>query len=242
MRPDASDNMKSETNPQPHFGLSSVLFAARLLLAFSISAAAFTPVRAAVRYVNANSASPASPYTTWATAATTIQDAADVAVDGDELLVTKGVYRTGGRVIDGILMNRLAVTNAVLVRSVNGPEVTVIEGSRALIPDGIRCAFLTNGAALVGFTLTNGSAAYIFYSNGLPTLAQLGGGVWCSPTVVVSNCIITGNNSSGAVGGTLNNCLLAGNSAWRRGGGASYASLNNCTLTGNSLSDDGSGG
>jgi len=75
-------------------------------------------------------------------------------------------------------MNRVVMDKALSVRSVNGPQYTIIDGGGSG-----RCALLYYGASLGGFTLTSGSA--------------YGGG---------------------ANGGTLNNCLLTGNSAVYGGG------------------------
>jgi hypothetical protein len=67
----------------------------RLLLFLASAGSAF----AAVRYVDANSTNATPPYTSWATAAATIQQAVDAAAAGDEIVVTNGVYATGGRAV-----------------------------------------------------------------------------------------------------------------------------------------------
>jgi hypothetical protein len=70
-----------------------------------------------VRYVNASSANPAPPYINWASAAKTIQQAVDMAEAGDEILVTNGVYATGGLEY-GMSANRVTVDKTLTVRSV----------------------------------------------------------------------------------------------------------------------------
>jgi hypothetical protein len=191
---------------------------------------------AAVFYVDLNSANPTPPYADWSTAATTIQDAVDASTDGDQILVTNGVYQTGGCVIYGSLTNRVAVNKAVTVQSVNGPDVTVIQGEPLNLENGTsaRCVYLTMNATLSGFTLTNGATSNM----GDWDFDESGGGVWCEDSsAVVTNCVITGNSAcadgGGVRGGTLVGCMLTGNSASSSGGGTVSATLNHCTLSAN---------
>jgi hypothetical protein len=247
--------------------IQSIVVSLALILSYAFEAAAAT------RFVNVSNATPVSPYTNWSTAATTIQNAIDVADAGDEILVTNGIYKTGSRVANGTTYNRVAVTKPLTVQSINGPQFTVIEGYQVTGTTNdygaVRCVYLTNGAFLSGFTLTNGAT----YAAGDSIRAQSGGGLWCeSSAASASNCIVSGNSSAqyagGVYQGTLINCVVTGNSAYdfsysygtgggtynsvlnnclvsgnfaRRGGGASGGSLNNCTLTAN-IADQSAGG
>src|ERR1051326_6644024 len=128
----------------------------------------------ATRYVDSNNSQPLAPYISWQTAAATIQDAIDVSDSGDELLVTNGVYGIGGRVPTApyypyySTTNRVTVDKPLAIRSINGPQCTIILGHQ--VPgttngdSAIRCAFLVEGSSLSGFTLTNGATKGIFTS------------------------------------------------------------------------------
>ena len=182
-----------------------------------------------IHYVSLAGANPQSPYLTWATAATNIQDAVDAAYVGGTVIVSNGIYNVGSRVI-ATETNRLAVTRPLLIQSVGGAAATVISGGGQM-----RCVYLTNRAALTGFTLTNGYTA------------EYGGGISCaSRGVGVTNYVIRGNASAyiggGVNNGTMVNCLINGNSANTSGGGAYYSTLINCTVVGNAAISSYGGG
>src|SRR5438552_9512473 len=101
-----------------------------MLVASAFIVMAASHCLAVTRYVKLNNPGASSPFTSWATAATNIQDALDAAQAGDTVLVTNGVYATGGQVAEGAITNRVAVTKPVLLTSVNGPAGTVIAGNR----------------------------------------------------------------------------------------------------------------
>ena len=86
---------------------------------------------ATVYYVNGGNPAPAPPYTNWSMAAVNIQDAIDASTNGDQILVTNGIYQAGGTAMAGGLTNRVALNKAVTVQSVNGPWVTTIFGAGA---------------------------------------------------------------------------------------------------------------
>ena len=173
-----------------------------LMISFSLHAAA--PV---TRFVDINNPNPVSPYTNWATAATNIQDAINSSSSSDIVLVSNGVYRTGAVSFAGT--NRILINNSVTVPSVNGKDVTIIEGepdpNTTNGPLAVRCVAINSGS-LIGFTLTNGAT----------TSGENGGVVRC-----------------GVFNGFVSDCTMAGNYA-AQSGGAVYGSgliLSNCVFT-----------
>ena len=204
-------------NAENHLRVGLGLKAALALFAVSGNAVAF------VDYVSPVSPTPTAPYTNWTSAARNIQDAVDAAGPGDTILVTNGVYATGGRAFGSSLTNRVTINKPLVVESVNGPLVTVIQGNRTIGNGAVRCVYLTNNTTLMGFTLANGGT-----HNTGSSFDQNGGGAWCERSnAVISGCIFTNNTANieggGAFDGILNNCLLLGNSASR--GGAAAAGI-----------------
>jgi len=192
--------------------------AARFLASALLLAGAGSAL-AEVHYVDLNSTNATPPYTNWATAATNIQDAVDAAVAGDEIVVTNGVYASGGG--NG---NRVEVAKAVSLHSIDGPQVTVISGTNSSGRPENRCVYLANSARLSGFALSGGVGG------------DVNSGASClnceSVTAVASNCIISACSGGAASGGTLNHCTLSGNSASDNdvtdSGGTVDRLVNNC--------------
>jgi len=238
--------------------VTNLLSAATSQAAYLLPLTDFNP---GVHFVSLNSTNPQPPYVSWSTAATNIQDAVDAAADGDLVLVTNGLYQSGGKFVTG-LSNRVALIRPVKLQSINGPLVTIIFGTTNGNRFPVRCAYLTNGAVLAGFTLTGG---LMVSGQGVGDSSRFGGGAYCqSGTAVLTNCYIYGNSAStggGVYQGTLNNCIISSNSAsvgggayqsalnscaiirntGGYGGGAILGTLNNCTLTGNSVTSFGGG-
>jgi hypothetical protein len=191
-----------------------------------------------------NCTNPISPYADWTTAATNIQDAVDASTNGDLILVTNGIYATGGRKWYDSGTNRVTLTNAVTLQSVNGPAVTQIvggwvAGTGSILTNAVRCVAMGNNAVLSGFTLTNGEAGWGNYPNG-GGMSQV---LSISAAGTVTNCVLINNLSTNGIGGgayrvRLVDCQIIGNYAID-GGGACACTLINCTVVSNNASSGG---
>ncbi|NLG34054.1 MAG: BACON domain-containing protein [Lentisphaerae bacterium] len=102
-----------------------------------------------------------APYDTWEKAAHEIQDALNLAVGGDLVLVGDGEYDSGGMEVNG-LMTRVVVPDYVELRSANGAAATLIRGAAGTGtnapygPDAVRGAYVGQFARMQGFTVTGG--------------------------------------------------------------------------------------
>lgn len=153
----------------------------------------------------------------WITAKRSIPAATSVAVDGNMVLVSNGLYQSA----------EIIVTNDIALCSVNGYSQTIIDGW-----DMHRCLNLGGHNCIVkGFTIEKGAV----------TGHEYGGGVCCSNSVPqISDCLITGcraDSSYGAGGGiyqgTVVNCCVQSNSA-AFGGGIYHGVARNCNMSWNS--------
>lgn len=200
-------------------------------------------IQAATYYVNASRPDDSGPGTSWETAKQTIQGAVNLTTSGDTILVTNGVYNVGATVTPGYsLNNRVVITNAIIVKSMNGAESTIIEGSGTEFfgtPSAIRCVYMSKGL-LDGFTLRKGATqAYPAYQNGFD---HNGGGIIMSGTSsgaelrnsVVESCKAT--SGGGAARGNVVNCLFWKNEVVQHGG-ATY----DCIIVHSALFDNKAG-
>ena len=233
-----SNKMKKKTN--------SVLgFMIVILLAVSSGLMAQTTY-----YVDVNVSGGSHNGSSWANAFLTIQEGVDATIAGDIVLVNDGTYNVGTTVTPGYsLNNRVCISNAITVQSLNGKAVTIIEGAEATGggtgTGAVRGVYMSGGCTIEGFTITNG---YTLETG--TDYDYNGGGVWMTSNCTISYCTISSSSSyyygGGAYldsGGTINDCTISGNSAPGSYGGGVYlyfgGTMNVCTISGNSAETGG---
>lgn len=206
----------------------------------------------ASRFVWINSPSEGTPYDSWDTAAHDIATAVAAAGTGETIFVTNGTY---------IITEIISVNNQKIVESVNGRDVTIINGSATTDP----CVNL-NDATLDGFTLTNGvrgakldNSALIKNCNvfGNHKVGDEGGGLFMIGSSTASGCTVRGNSArnGGGIylldGSVVVDCIVEDNQAEKYAGiymynwnaaGQAPAIVTNCVVRNNVSSQQGSGG
>ena len=153
----------------------------------------------------------------WATAKQTIQAGVDaITLYDGTVLVSNGTY---------LLTDKIVVENPIVVKSLNGADVTVVDGGGAF-----RCFSLSAACRIEGFTIKNGYTTAIDADGA-------GGGVYCENiTPIVANCVFTNNfakHGGGMFNGTAKNCSFVNNSASWDGGGMFYGTADSCSFVNN---------
>jgi hypothetical protein len=181
-----------------------------LLLSFALLASSGI---AATLYVSADTGDDGNDGSSWTQAKRSIQAAVNAADNGDVILVSNGIYTaTASQVV--------SITKSVDIRSVNGPEETIIDGGSSrqcvsAVPsdDG-------NPIYLSGFSIRNGAK-------------NNGAGVYKGGPrdFYLSNCVIHANNSSGSGAGIykggnvsqmiVTDCIISNNQSGGYGAGVS---------------------
>lgn len=156
---------------------------------------------------------------TWSQAKRTPQGAVNSAGSGDTILVSNGVYNVGEAVHYG--NNRVVLTEEVTMRSVNGPEQTIIDGSSQT-----RGVYMKVDTHLEGFTIRNGQLS------GSPShwKERAGAGVFASQRATITHCIIQSNT------------IALTSSDYGYGGGVCMENdvkMSHCSVLDNSMSTSG---
>jgi len=178
----------------------------------------------------------------------TIQDAINVAANGDTVVVADGTYTGLGN------KNLDFLGKAITVRSANGPQKTIIDCQY----DGAGFAFERGEgpeSIVDGFTITHANGEDIYYYGaitcyaGFPTITNCiitnnaGSGIyqesfWWGPylegNLRITNCTITNNKECGIVYGgniAIDNCTIKHNTSsdwWYSSGGISIGPFDEC--------------
>ncbi len=173
-----------------------------------------------------------SPFTNWVHAATNIQDAVDVALDCDTVLVSNGTYS---------LVAEIIVTNNIVLESLAGPEESVINAAS----EHRSLNLLSDQCTISGFIFhrewdREPDYSPPLYGGGILSASKLNlitncvirYALWYEGTVsgcTVVDSIISNNYSVGLSGCVVSNCVITGN----RSGGLEGCSVVDSEITHN---------
>jgi len=194
--------------------------------------------------------------TTWVRAFVDIQDALDIASNGNEIWVAEGTY---------VLSSGMSINKSISIYGgFDGTESTL--GDRDSFPGNTHtttvdgdgsvstCLLLTDDATIDGFTITNGNHG-VFCSEADPTITNCiitgngfstGSGIYCShssPTITDSSISSNGKRGMSCYSSsapTISNCVFSGNT----GGGlycstSSSPTIEDCVFSGNTAEKGG---
>jgi LruC domain-containing protein len=214
------------------------IFLLSILLLATISGIFATSV---TRYVSP-SGSNTAPYTTLATAANQISTVVSLSLNGDIILIDDGTY---------VLSSNIYINKGLTVSSINGPDVTIVDGNNAVtcfkidhVDVVIEGLTIQNGKNTGGFgggvnIVSNGTVRNCVLQN---NVARDGGGVAVDNGGLVENCYVYGNTAQygGGIrllnGGEVRNCLVKNNTTTKYGGGINIWNAGlvyNCVITDN---------
>ncbi len=151
------------------------------------------------------------PFNDWATAATNIQAALDLAMDGATVWLDDGVFQ---------IPETLLLCRPVTLKSLHGKESTTLDGmgERSVIQlwhpqarlEGVRIA---HGSGIWGGGISALGGGQIANSSIVSNTASQGGGIYALGTTCITNCDIAFNDERGIQiqGGEIANCQIAQN-------------------------------
>ncbi len=189
--------------------------------------------------------------TSWNDPTNNLQGAVTACPAGYKVLVSNGVYTSAS-----VNSSVVTINKSMELRGVSGnPADVTLDGSGT--NRGVYVSLTSTGYVLIaGFTITNCSAS-----------DMMGGGIRIyhgtitAGTAEVQNCVIAGNTTRAAVvygggGGihsiaaaassvfltSVSNCTIAGNTAFREGGGGAFfywgrVIMQDCRILGNTAND-----
>ncbi|MBZ0244090.1 MAG: hypothetical protein K8F24_12790, partial [Bacteroidales bacterium] len=176
--------------------MKKVIFLLSILIVVSISEIFAASV---TRYVSPGGSN-TPPYTSLATAAHQISTVVSLSLNGDVILIDNGTY---------VLSSGIYINKGLTVSSINGADVTVVDGNNA-----VTCFRIDHADVVIeGLTIQNGR-----------NTSGFGGGVNIVNAGTVRNCVIKNNTArdGGGVaidnGGLVENCYVYGNTAQYGGG------------------------